>query len=111
MGHSMGGNGAVAITARNPTEYKSFSAFAPLCNPSNPDSYFSTPGLTTYLGSLEAAKDYDCSEVIKSKGKGFKLPNGLVDFGTHDPYNASLMPKILIDAIGNNGHKNVKLRW
>ncbi len=31
MGHSMGGNGAISIVARNPTQFKSFSAFAPIC--------------------------------------------------------------------------------
>jgi len=34
MGHSMGGHGALTIAMKNPTSYKSVSAFAPICNPS-----------------------------------------------------------------------------
>ena len=30
-GHSMGGNGSLMIAARNPSLYKSVSAFAPIC--------------------------------------------------------------------------------
>ncbi len=111
MGHSMGGNGAVMITARNPTAFMSFSAFAPICAATHPDSYYSAPALAAYFGSLEAAREFDGSEVIRSKGKGFKLPHGLVDFGTADPSNKSLMPQNLIDALGSNGHTNVTCRW
>lgn len=32
-GHSMGGHGALTIGLKNPTLYKSISAFAPICNP------------------------------------------------------------------------------
>lgn len=32
-GHSMGGHGALTITLKNPTMFKSVSAFAPICNP------------------------------------------------------------------------------
>lgn len=36
-----------------------------------------------YFGDdIEEAKRYDCTEVIKTfKGR---MPNGLIDFGTHD---------------------------
>ncbi len=33
MGHSMGGHGALTIALKNPAVYKSVSAFAPICNP------------------------------------------------------------------------------
>lgn len=111
IGHSMGGNGALVIAAHNPKAYKSVSAFAPVCNASHPDSFFSTHALKAYFGSLDAAKEFDCSELIQKKGKGIKLPDGLVDFGTHDPYNNNLMPHTLINALGNNQHTNVKFRW
>lgn len=32
FGHSMGGHGALTIGLRNPTTYKSISAFAPMCD-------------------------------------------------------------------------------
>jgi len=39
------------------------------------------------------------------------MPNGLIDFGTHDEYMEALEPQTLIDAIGEAGHKNVNFRW
>ena len=35
MGHSMGGHGALTIAMKNPDKYKSVSAFAPICHPTN----------------------------------------------------------------------------
>lgn len=35
MGHSMGGHGALTISLKNPTAFKSVSAFSPICNPTN----------------------------------------------------------------------------
>ncbi|VDK83307.1 unnamed protein product [Cylicostephanus goldi] len=35
FGHSMGGHGAISIGLRNPSLFKSISAFAPICNPMN----------------------------------------------------------------------------
>ena len=32
-GHSMGGHGALTIALKNPSLFKSVSAFAPICNP------------------------------------------------------------------------------
>ena len=32
-GHSMGGHGALTIALRNPNDWKSVSALAPICNP------------------------------------------------------------------------------
>lgn len=39
------------------------------------------------------------------------MPNGLIDFGTHDEYMKGLEPQALINAIGEAGHKNVQFRW
>ena len=36
MGHSMGGCGALLIAAKDGNNYKSHSAIAPRCSPSNP---------------------------------------------------------------------------
>ena len=65
--------------------------------------------MTRYFAdNLEVAKEYDCSIAIR---KAAKIPNGLVDFGTHDEYMKSLQPQALSDALGQGGHKNVKFRW
>lgn len=65
MGHSMGGHGAMTIGLRNPSLFKSISAFSPIVNPSV------VPwGEKAFLGYLGADKntwkDYDACELIKS---------------------------------------------
>merc|ERR1719311_1340501 len=37
FGHSMGGHGALTIAFKNPQTYASVSAFAPICNPTDPE--------------------------------------------------------------------------
>lgn len=63
VGHSMGGNGALMIAARNPNLYKSVSAFAPICNSSTGKSDFCNNAMKAYFANdLEKAKNFDCSE-------------------------------------------------
>jgi S-formylglutathione hydrolase len=50
MGHSMGGNGALNICARNPGAFKSVSAFAPICNSSSDESQFCGLAMKEYFG-------------------------------------------------------------
>jgi S-formylglutathione hydrolase len=49
LGHSMGGHGALTIGLRNPDQYKSLSAFAPIC--STLHSPWGRKALGYYLGS------------------------------------------------------------
>ena len=108
-GHSMGGNGALVIAARNPENYRSVSAFAPICTSSNPEKRFGSTAMKTYFSNNpELAKKYDCVEVINSVKH---LPVGLVDYGTHDEYTKIMEPQLLINALGNGGHSNVTFRW
>jgi S-formylglutathione hydrolase len=81
-GHSMGGNGSLMIAARNPDTYRSVSAFAPICYVSHANSMFTSNAMKAYFSNKpELVKTFDCSEII-SKAKN--MPDGLVDFGTHD---------------------------
>lgn len=109
LGHSMGGNGALMMAARNPEMYKSVSAFAPICNQSSEQSKFCKMAMDNYFaGKPELAKTFDCSEVIRSAKS---IPVGLVDMGTHDNFKEDLSAQTLINALGNGGHKNVTFRW
>lgn len=86
----MGGNGSLTIAARNPHLYKSVSAFAPICNSSSVESSFAVEAISRYFANEpEAAKNFDCSEVIR---KAKQMPDGLIDFGTHDEYKTGLQP-------------------
>lgn len=64
FGHSMGGHGALTCFFKNPEKFKSCSAFAPICNPSN--CPWGTKAFTGYLGKdKEVWKQYDASELVK----------------------------------------------
>merc|ERR1711962_676741 len=70
-GHSMGGHGALICHLKNPGKYSSVSAFAPICNPTAVP--WGEKAFTGYLGSVEAGKDWDATELVK-KYKGPKVP-------------------------------------
>lgn len=77
MGHSMGGNGALNIAARNPEKYLSVSALAPIGNSSEADSQFCGLAMRQYFKGNEAeAKKYDCA---LSMLEAPKMPPGLID--------------------------------
>ncbi|KAJ2018487.1 hypothetical protein GGI08_007313 [Coemansia sp. S2] len=97
FGHSMGGHGALVLALRNPSHYKSVSAFAPICHPST--SNWGRKQFTAYLGSNESAwAAYDATELVKVYD-GPVLPV-LVDQGDADQFYSSkqLQPSHLVIA-------------
>jgi len=107
-GHSMGGNGALMVAARNPTVYKSLSAFAPI---SDPKSGFSDDAYHYYFSDVEEAKPFIAVEVINKAGSALTLPPTLVDQGTKDEWTHWLGAEHLRTAFGSNGHKNATFRY
>ncbi|SDY33853.1 S-formylglutathione hydrolase [Jannaschia faecimaris] len=77
-GHSMGGHGALTLALKRPDRFKSVSAFAPICNPS--DSEWGIPQLTAYTGDPAA---HDATVLLTA---GAKLPPTLIDTGTSDQF-------------------------
>lgn len=60
----MGGHGALVLGLRNPEQYRSISAFAPICHPMAVP--WGQKALKGYLGSdQETWKQYDASELAK----------------------------------------------
>eukprot|EP00092_Neocalanus_flemingeri_P019477 GFUD01021100.1.p1 GENE.GFUD01021100.1~~GFUD01021100.1.p1 ORF type:complete len:684 (+),score=163.53 GFUD01021100.1:234-2285(+) len=100
-GHSMGGHGALIAHLKNPGVYTSVSAFAPACNPTAvPWGEKVFPG---FLGSLDAGKAYDATELVKNYS-GPK-PSILIDVGTHDfVLTTQLKPENLSKACGEAGY-------
>jgi len=89
-GHSMGGHGAMICHLKNPGKYTSVSAFAPICNPTAVP--WGEKAFTGYLGSVEAGKEYDATELVK-KYKG-PTPPILIDQGSADGFlNSQLKPE------------------
>jgi S-formylglutathione hydrolase len=82
MGHSMGGHGALTISLRNPGQFKSTSAFAPIVSPLN--CPWGENALGGYLGPDRAGwREYDACALIEG---GARLPDLLVDQGEADNF-------------------------
>jgi S-formylglutathione hydrolase len=102
-GHSMGGHGAITLHLKNPSQFKSCSAFAPITSPSQVP--WGQKAFRAYLGDdkTEWAR-YDASELIKSG----QTSNAhiLIDTGTADDFLADqLKPEIFEEACDAAGQK------
>jgi S-formylglutathione hydrolase len=96
FGHSMGGHGALTIALKNPSRYKSVSAFSPIVSPSR--CQWGEKAFSGYLGSDRAKwREYDATSLIEDRG--WKGPTLLVDQGTADQFlESQLKPELLIEA-------------
>ena len=82
FGHSMGGHGALVCALRNPGQYASVSAFAPIAAPSR--CPWGKKAFKGYLGEDQAAwKAYDASELVRQGGFAGPI---LVDQGLSDKF-------------------------
>ncbi len=99
-GHSMGGHGALTIGLRNPDRFRSVSAFAPICAPSQ--CPWGEKALTGYLGdNREDWRAYDACAMIED---GLKVPELLVDQGDADAFlTDQLKPELLEKACRDAG--------
>src|SRR5690606_11623005 len=81
-GHSMGGHGALMIAAREPQQFVSVSAFAPIANPSN--CPWGQKAFAAYLGEDRSAlAEYVSVKLLKARGLDLPL---LVDTGSADEF-------------------------
>jgi S-formylglutathione hydrolase len=96
FGHSMGGHGALTIALKNPRDYRSVSAFAPIASPMR--CPWGEKALSRYLGTdREAWREYDATALIETRG--WAGPAILVDQGTKDQFlEPQLKPQLLRDA-------------
>ncbi len=85
-GHSMGGHGALTMAMRLPGRYRSVSAFAPICHPTQ--SEWGRRQFTAYLGEDEAAWARHDATLLMTK-TGFDGPL-LIDTGTADQFGDKL---------------------
>jgi S-formylglutathione hydrolase len=96
FGHSMGGHGALTIALNNPQRYRSVSAFAPMCAPTQ--CPWGDKAFRGYLGEDSGAwQNYDATSLVSS-GRTFDGPI-LIDQGTDDQFLAEqLHPEKFSDA-------------
>lgn len=101
MGHSMGGHGALTIALKNPGQYRSVSAFAPICSPLN--CPWGEKALSNYIGEdRNAWRQYDTCELVREATHRLPL---FVDQGTADDFlEEQLKPELLQQACEQAGH-------
>ena len=82
FGHSMGGHGALVCALRNPSLYRSVSAFAPIAAPSQVP--WGVKAFAGYLGpGSAAASDYDASQLARRSAFAGEV---LIDQGLADKF-------------------------
>lgn len=109
-GHSMGGHGALTLYLKNPGQYRSASAFAPISNPGL--CPWGEKAFKGYLGEdREEWKRHDATELVKGwKGGDLKM---LVDVGTGDNFykQGQLLPENFEKAVKEAGLQGLELRY
>ena len=100
FGHSMGGHGALVCALRNPGQYKSLSAFAPIAAPMR--CPWGKKAFQGYLGDDQGIwRDYDASELLKRARFAGPI---LVDQGLADKFlSDQLYPEVFEAACLNAG--------
>ena len=99
-GHSMGGHGALTVGLRNPDRFRSVSAFAPICAPSQVP--WGEKALGGYLGENRSAwRKHDAVALIED---GARVAELLVDQGEDDQFlTEQLKPELLQSACTEAG--------
>ena len=102
FGHSMGGHGALVAALRNPTQYRSVSAFAPIAAPTQVP--WGKKAFGNYLGSDHSTwAAYDATALIASQPRSDTI---LVDQGTGDKFlDEQLRPGALTTAARASGQR------
>jgi len=105
-GHSMGGHGALICYFRNPGRYRSVSAFAPICNPSN--APWGQKAFANYLGEeRDDWAPYDAAQLIGDAQE--KLPL-LIDQGTEDEWLSDQLKPGALEQAAICSHYPLELR-
>ncbi len=107
-GHSMGGHGALVMALRNPALFKSVSAFAPICAPSQ--GPWGVKAFTAYLGRNEEDwQEYDASALMQQRSTPF--PAGiLIDQGLGDQFLADQLSPHRFEAACQKARQPLELR-
>jgi S-formylglutathione hydrolase len=102
FGHSMGGHGALTLALRNPSLYKSVSAFSPIAAPMQ--SPWGKKAFSNYLGpDIETWRAHDATELVGRRPYPGPI---LIDQGTADQYLAAeLQPEKFAAAAAKSGQQ------
>jgi len=102
FGHSMGGHGALTLHLKNPTLFKSCSAFSPIVAPSQVP--WGRKAFEGYLGKSESIwAKYDATELVMKQPSEAHI---LIDQGTDDEFlQEHLRPELFEIACQKMGQK------
>lgn len=102
FGHSMGGHGALTLALKYPEKFKSVSAFAPICAPSQ--CPWGEKAFSHYLGAERTTwLEHDATALIQAKGPVFS--DILIDQGLKDQFYIQLNPALFQAACADVGQK------
>lgn len=105
-GHSMGGHGALTMALRDPSRFRSVSAFAPIVAPMR--CPWGQRAFEGYLGEDQSAwREYDACALIKD---GARLSGLLIDQGTTDSFLAEQLKTELLSAASQAAGMPMTLR-
>jgi S-formylglutathione hydrolase len=97
FGHSMGGHGALTLALRHPGIFKSLSAFAPICAPSQ--CPWGRKAFTGYLGADESQWAEHDATALMNAFPAAPWPGGiLIDQGLADKFLAEQLHPHLFEA-------------
>ena len=106
FGHSMGGHGALVCALRNPQQYRSVSAFAPIVAPMQ--CPWGVKAFSGYLGQDKTAwTQYDASALVAAKRYDRTI---LVDQGMTDKFLTEQLKPELFEAACARSSTPLRLR-
>ncbi|MDO8372693.1 MAG: S-formylglutathione hydrolase [Polaromonas sp.] len=109
FGHSMGGHGALTLALRHPGLFKSVSAFAPICAPSQ--CPWGHKAFTGYLGTDSAAWSAHDATALMAALHTAPYPGGiLIDQGLADKFLAQQLHPQLFEAACAQAGQALQLR-
>ena len=109
FGHSMGGHGALTLALRHPGRFKSVSAFAPICAPSQ--CPWGRKAFTGYLGADESGWLAHDASALMEQSASAPYPGGiLIDQGLADKFLPDQLHPDLFEAACTSAGQPLTLR-
>jgi S-formylglutathione hydrolase len=104
FGHSMGGHGALTLGLKNPQQYRSISAFAPITAPMQ--CPWGIKAFTGYLGADQSSwAQYDATELVSKLNDAHTRTPILLDQGLADKHlDLQLRPQLFAAACQRVGY-------